>query len=309
VARQRRFAGQVEAIGAPTADQFASATETLKAAGQFLKPSRGGRLGGSTAQEQQEGAAARQANPQVFQPASPGATSSVQDIAKLRKDLGIDDLIKGISEFRSMQSGGQFPGGGFETPQFEMPQFEMPEFEMPSFEQPNWEELISKALGSQQGQPETTSAGAAPTPNQVAAPTPNASRFTAGGINYNLSKTGGAGLGGKDVANLIKKGASTKTLMEFAKNAPRVSLAGQKALQQQGIKVTGSGVARAASLTSSASRAVAAAKPSGGGSGGSKPSGGGSGGSKPSGGGSGGSKPSGGGSGGNKPSGGNNKKK
>jgi hypothetical protein len=232
--------------------------------------------------------AARQANPQVFQPEGAGAASPVQDIAKLRKDLGIDELIRGISEVRAMQGGGQYAGGGFEMPAFEMPQFEMPEFEMPSFEQPNWEELVSKALGTfGQGQtePETTQAGAAPTPGQVPTPKPGASRFTAGGINYNLSKFGGAGLGGQDVASLIKKGASKKTLMEFAKAAPRISSGGAQALKERGIKVkdgvpslaskpSRGGAAKAAALSTSASKAVASANKPGSGSGGSsKPSG------------------------------------
>jgi hypothetical protein len=304
VARQRRFAGQVEAIGAPTQTSLTSATEALKAAGQFLKPSRGGRLGGSSAAEQQEGAAARLANPQVFQTAQ--AQPQVQDVAKLRKDLGIDQLIQSVSQLRAAQgaAGSTYPSfgsEGFEMPQFEMPQFEMPQFEMPEFQMPDFEALISKAFDlKQQGDAESTGAQApTQTPSVTKAPT----KITAGGITYNLAKTGGAGLGRADVKALIQKGASKKTLTQFAAQAPRISSGATKLLTAQGAKLPASsgGAAKAASISGAVAKQIST---SGGGGGGSK-SGGGGGGSK-SGGGGGGSK-SGGGGGGSKSGGSKNK--
>ena len=254
MARQRRFAGQLPQFGAATPEMMEAAQETIKTAGQFLKPSRGGRLGTSSAAEQAEGAAARLANPQVFQPASPGASSPMQDIAKLRKDLGIDELISSISQLRSQQGGGAggmdiYGSSGLEFPAFEMPQFEMPEFELPDFEQMLPEE---QRFGAEQE--------AAPTQAQPKGKQQRGGRGGRGGVSsYNLSKFGGPGLGGRDVKALLSRGASKAQLKSVAKTAPNISASGAAQLRKAGVNI-GSALKKAANLSSAGAKVIAKAQ-------------------------------------------------
>lgn len=245
MARQRRFAGQLPQFGAATPEMMEAAQETIKTAGQFLKPSRGGRLGTSSAAEQQEGAEARLANPQVFQPASPGASSPMQDVAKLRKDLGIDELISSISQLRSQQASGGMGSvdfSGLEFPSFEMPEFEMPQFEMPDFGQ----------MLPQQQQEAAEPAAAAPKQKQ---PRRGGDRVK----NYNLSTFGGAGLGGRDVKALLSRGASKAQLRNVAKTAPNVSASGAAQLRKAGV-IIGGAAKKASNLSSAGAKVIAKAQ-------------------------------------------------
>ena len=243
MARQRRFAGQLPQFGAATPDMLEAVQETIKTAGQFLKPSRGGRLGPSSAEEQAEGAAARLANPQVFNPTNVGATNPLQDIAKLRKDLGIDDLISSISALRGQQTG---TGAGVsqEIPDLTFPEFEVPEFELPDFGEMMPEERYA---------PEETSEAE---PQQTAAP----QKKKRGIMSYNLKKFGGAGLGGKDVKALVSRGATATQLAKIARKAPNVSASGAAQLRAAGVKVDGA--AKASKLSKAGAKAIAKAKAS-----------------------------------------------
>jgi hypothetical protein len=245
VARQRRFAGQLPQFGAATPEMMEAAQETIRTAGQFLKPSRGGRLGTSSATEQAEGAAARLANPQVFQPGSPGASNPLQDIAKLRKDLGIDELISSISQLRSQQ-GTQTQTGGIADLTF--PEFEMPEFDLPDFGSMLPEE---QQFGAQQE--------AAPQTQPSAAQPRGRNRGRGGVSSYNLSKFGGPGLGGRDVKALLSRGATKAQLKSVAKTAPNISASGAAQLQKAGVKIGGA-TQKASNLSSAGAKVIAKAQ-------------------------------------------------
>lgn len=243
MARQRRFAGQLPQFGAATPDMLEAVQETIKTAGQFLKPSRGGRLGPSSAEEQAEGAAARLANPEVFNPTNVGAKNPLQDIAKLRKDLGIDDLISSISALRGQQTGAG-AGTTQEIPDLTFPEFEMPEFELPDFGAMMPEERYAPTDGGQAAA-------------QKPAPTRQKRR---GVMSYNLSKFGGPGLGGRDVKALLSRGATPAQLKKIASRAPQVNASGAAQLRAAGVNVGGS--AKASKLSSAGAKAIAKAKSS-----------------------------------------------
>ena len=243
MARQRRFAGQLPQFGAATPEMMEAAQETIRTAGQFLKPGRGGRLGASSAAEQAEGAAARLANPQVFQPGSPGASSPLQDIAKLRKDLGIDELISSISQLRSQQ--------GTQTPMGEVGDLTFPEFEMPEFDLPDFEEMLPEEQQfDTQGEAEPQTQTSAKQPRRKAR-----NRVS----SYNLSKFGGPGLGGRDVKALLSRGASKAQLKKIAKTAPNVSASGAAQLQKAGVNI-GRAVTKAANLSKAGAKVIAKAQ-------------------------------------------------
>ena len=243
MARQRRFAGQLPQFGAATPEMMEAAQETIRTAGQFLKPSRGGRLGTSSAAEQAEGAAARLANPQVFQPGSPGASNPLQDVAKLRKDLGIDELISSISQLRSQQ-GTQTQTGGIADLTF--PEFEMPEFDLPDFGPMLPEE---QQFGAQEEAATQTQPSAAKTPK----------RGRGGVSSYNLSKFGGPGLGGRDVKALLSRSASKAQLRSIAKTAPNIAASGAAQLRKAGVNIGGA-AAKASNLSSAGAKVIAKAQ-------------------------------------------------
>lgn len=244
MARQRRFAGQLPQFGAATPDILEAAQETIKTAGQFLKPSRGGRLGASSAEEQAEGAAARLANPQVFNPTNVGATNPLQDVAKLRKDLGIDDLISSISQLRSQQTGGGAGAGmGQELPDLTFPEFQMPEFEIPDF---------GAMMPEERYAPTQEAGGTEEQPTQAIPKKKGIS-------SYNLKRFGGAGLGGRDVKALLSRGATPAQLQKIARQAPKVSASGAAQLKQAGVQ-TSSATKKASGLSTAGAKAIAKAK-------------------------------------------------
>jgi hypothetical protein len=211
---RRRFAGQALGEGAALpADTLAAATEALKQAQASLKGSRGGRLGGGTQTERDEGAKAVPALPTASTtPVTTTQQAPATDIAGLRSALGIDQLMSALG------NAGMY-GSQMEMPKFEMPQFEMPEFETPQFEMPDWENLLSQYMPQQaaEGTAEDTVNAAVSGPAQ---PRPKkGATLNVGGKNYNLGTKGGAALGGDDIRYLQKQGWTASQIKNLSKKA------------------------------------------------------------------------------------------
>lgn len=241
---RRRFAG--EGISSTTtipADTLAAATEALKAAQVGLKGRRGSRLGQGSQLEREEATTSKAAGSETVQPtptavaptgAAPAATS---DISSLRKALGIDDLLTSLRGAEASEATA-------------MPEFEMPEFEMPKFELPDFESIFSDAFSKYAPQQSTDTANATQASTATAATPKAANKVTVGNKSYNLSKTGGSGLGSKDIKVLQQKGWSKSEIKQVATQAPRVSAGAQKILKAQ---------TTAKNLTSNAKAAIAKA--------------------------------------------------
>ena len=207
---------------ATPADTLTAATEALKAAQLGLKGSRGSRLGQGSQLEREEATTSKAAGSETVAPTTTAALPTVakpaatQDIASLRKALGIDDLLTNLR--------GMAEGEAKEVPEFEMPEFEMPQFELPDFEG-----MFANAFAQYAPKQDTSTPG---TP-QVSTPTTattKANKVTVGNKTYNLSKTGGSGLGSQDIKLLQKKGWSKSEIKQVAKQAPKVSTGAQKLL-------------------------------------------------------------------------------
>lgn len=249
VAGFRRFAGQ------------ASPTSTLQIPVEFVSGAlnRGARLGTSSAEAQAQGAAAQAQNPQLFKPQT--SPLAGQDIASLRKQLGIDDLITSIKGLSGSA------GGGYQMPQFEMPQFEMPQFEMPE-EQPGFDfesalgELTSK-FEDYYSQLAGKAEGGETTPTAAPTRAKASTKKTVGGLTYNIGKT----LGLKDISGLKAKGASKSVIAQFASGTTGIKPSARKELRQMGFAVKpgetgGFTVAKASKSTGTAAGKSTAAKAS-----------------------------------------------
>lgn len=245
---RRRFAGQVlsEQMAVP-ADTLAAATEALKQAQTALKSSRGGRLGAGTQEERDEGAKAVPALPTAS--ATPVTTTQqapATNIAGLRSALGIDKLMSALGsaqQFGSQTEAPQFEMPQFEMPQFEMPQFETPQFEMPQFEMPDLENLINRYLPeSSEDQPKPQ----------------RGTTLTVGNKSYNLSKKGGAGLGGSDIRYLQNQGWTASQIKNLSKQTlaegQKVSPGAQKLIDR--LKPKRSATQTARTITTGARRVV-----------------------------------------------------
>ena len=221
----RRFAGQFQ-TGLPQVPTGAAEGNS----------GRGGRLGGSTAEAQAQGATAQAQNPQLFKPGTSPLLG--QDIAGLRKQLGIDELIGSINQLRTQQTSSFMP-------QSFMPQMEVPTFDMSAFEsafEPSEEESskfnpdefasgLIESLKGVFGTPEyVTKAG--DTLKQEGA-TKQAANKTFGGLTYNIGKS----FTMKDVTNLKSLGAKKGTIAEFASTAKSLDSGTKKELKQMGFNV------------------------------------------------------------------------
>lgn len=232
--RRRRFAGeQMGSLQGFSSDTLAAATEALKQAQTSLKSDTGDRLGPGTQAERDEAVAQKPAAP-----ATPTATAapaamgnlSASDITRLRSVLGIDELTT------ALRLGGEAMAS---MPKFEMPQFEMPEFKMPELKLPDFSSMFP------QKQTQTTDT----TTTSTTAVTPTiSSKVKVGSKTYDLSKVGGAGLGGGDIKAMQNRGWTTGQIRQAAAQAPRVSAGAQKTL---GVAKT-----QAKAITSKANQAI-----------------------------------------------------
>ena len=220
---RRRFAGEgISSATAVPADTLAAATEALKAAQTGLKSSRGGRLGQGTQLEREEATISKAAGSEkVASPPAAAVSTGGADISSLRKALGIDDLLTSLRGMGAAQTA--------EMPQFEMPEFEMPDFEMPEFEMPDFESMFADAF-SRYAPQQSDDTGEYTQTNVTTQAKPKATKVTAGGKSYNLAKTGGSGLGSRDIKALQQKGWTTSEIKKAATQAPRISAGAQKFL-------------------------------------------------------------------------------
>lgn len=263
---RRRFAGQaIEGSGANAADTLSTVTEALKIA---LKGSRGGRLGAGTQEERTEGALAVPAATagQTTATSPTVATAPAMDIGKLRSALGLDELMASLKT----------AGAAAETPEFKMPEFEMPQFEAPDWQSmmPDFESMIRQYLPKQESEEtgkDSGEGGQQPEsqPNPLGQK-PAGTKINIGGKTYDLSRAGGAGLGGQDIRNMQKKGFTKSQISKAAtqaKTAGATISSGAKNLlnQMQPAKKQPStqASARAKTMTGTARQAVAktASKP------------------------------------------------
>jgi hypothetical protein len=266
---RRRFAGEgIGSAAALPADTLAAATESLKAAQASLKGSRGARLGQGSETEREEAKKSKAAGSETTVPtaavaptvAAPGGTA---DIASLRKALGIEDLLTSL---RGMGTGETAETPKFEMPEFKMPEFEMPEFEAPTSQLPDFEKIFADAF-ARYAPPKTegTTATTPSSPPTAAATPTSASKISVGNKSYDLAKTGGKGLGSRDIKVLEKKGWSKSEIKQVAKQAPRVSAGAQKVLggspkaAAQAKAPSAKAQTTAKNLTSSAKTAIAKA--------------------------------------------------
>jgi hypothetical protein len=188
------------------------------------------------------------------------------DIAKLRSALGIDDLMSSLKT----------AGAQTETPEFKMPEFEMPQFEAPDWQSmmPDFESLIKQYMPQQstEGTGEGSTTGEQTTGTQPAAATPRpaGTKVNVGGKTYNLSRAGGAGLGGQDIKNMQRLGFTKSQISKAATQATtagaRISKGAQSLLgKMQPAKKQPSTQARstAKTMTGSARQAISrtAARP------------------------------------------------
>lgn len=259
---RRRFAGQaIEGSGASAADTLATVTEALKIA---LKGSRGGRLGAGTQEERAEGALAVPAATagQATAAAPTAATGfSTTDITKLRSALGIDELMSSLKTAATQT----------ETPEFKMPEFEMPKFEQPDWSSmmPDFESLIQQYLPKQEtGETGTPTTGTSATTVTQTPQKTAGKKITVGGKTYDLSRAGGAGLGGQDIRQMQQKGFTKSQILKAAEQAKttgsNVSKGAQKLLGQMGPakkQPSAQAKTKAQTMTTAARQAVARTAP------------------------------------------------
>ena len=222
--RRRRFAGESFGMGGDQAAALREATEQLKSAQEALR-------------QQQATSAA----PAPTAAAAPAASAvGTTDIAGLRKQLGIDDLLSSVGKLQTQQA---------EAPKFEMPQFEMPQFEPPDWSSmmPDFGSLLQQylpqpsAASESAAQSTPTGGGTGPEgPKQPRRPggqkpagqqKPAGTRIDIGDGKYNLSATGGAGLGMGDIRNLQNKGLGKGQIRKVAEQTKAAGLSVSKGAQ------------------------------------------------------------------------------
>lgn len=278
--RRRRFAGEGFGMGGDQAAALREATEQLKAAQEALK------------QQQAAGTTTTAAAPSASATTAATPATSTTDIAGLRKQLGIDDLMSSIGSLKTQQAETAMPQ--FEIPQFEMPQFEMPDWSsmMPDFGSLLQQYLPQQQAGDQGAQqqqqlpsaitPKDKKPGTAKQPKGAKQPggaKKDGLRINVGDTKYNLSTTGGAGLGMQDIKNLqqmglkksdIRKAAEqtkaagksvSKGAQTFLNKATQPKAAQPKTAQPKA-NPSAAAKAQAKSMTTTARKAIAtAAKP------------------------------------------------
>lgn len=282
--RRRRFAGEGFGMGGDQAAALREATEQLKAAQEALK------------QQQAAGTTTTAAAPSASVTTAATPATGTTDIAGLRKQLGIDDLMSSIGSLKTQQA---------ETamPQFEMPQFEMPQFEMPDWSSmmPDFGSLLQQYLPQQQAgdqgsqqqagdqglqqqqqlpsaiTPKDKKPGTAKQPRGAKQPggaKKDGLRINVGDTKYNLSTTGGAGLGMQDIKNLQQMGLKKSDIRKAAEQTKAAGKSVSKGAQtflnkatqpktaQPKANPSAAAKAQAKSMTTTARKAIAtAAKP------------------------------------------------
>ena len=233
----------------PTAQPAGAGTQQKPTAAGIFKIAGTQRLRSSTEQARQEGFAVRQAQAQEIEKkqtaakeaskllaasrAAEAASTNEMEIQKLRKALGIEDIMKALQDQALMAQQASMFRFNEETNEYEFPSFDYSEpVDEGGYEGEEVQTITEEDTGSTESIEEID---AQKLPEAIAAGK-KVNLVTVGGRTFNLAKAGGLGFSTQDIKYLQKQGLTRSQIIKAASQSDRApTVAAQKAL---GIKVT-----------------------------------------------------------------------
>jgi len=207
-----------------------------------FKLTKGQRLGASSEQERQEGAAVRlaaqkEATELAAKKAQEQQAARTNQLQSLRSALGIDELIKEI-QTRMQNTAYEQASGSYD---FEMPTFEYPEFNYAD-EYETTEDYLDQVFEPEtESQSQDAQSVVAQIPISAAQKATKTNTVKIAGTSYDLTKKGGSGFSTADISYLKNKGLSTSQIIKAASQSSKAPSAGAQKELGINVKSTSSG--------------------------------------------------------------------